>query len=283
MLDPYSVFRLVWLLFGAMAITMFSLIGRAAHAYVPKARVILEKVGKQHGKGGYIVHQEVTFRDEKGPLTVIEEWLVESGDSMSLEMRGGGQRASITYKGRQKFFVDDKGAERSGSSGGDFFEPVFYYRSWDPLADFLVKEKILPTKTLPRETYKKDAKEFAYVADPFVRLSRTAGVVAFALGTPTPADSAAALPGLWVDQDRFLIRRLRLDTQAEVTADDYAEYSNNFWFPKVRTVSWGDQSVHLRVIKVSSTKQTPAARKRADGAREIFTSPVIAEFYKRFR
>ncbi|HEX4924598.1 MAG TPA: hypothetical protein VFV50_10950 [Bdellovibrionales bacterium] len=283
MLDPYSLFRMIWLLFGAMAIAMFSLLGRAAHAYVPKARVILEKVGKQHGKGGYVVQQEVTFRDEKGPLTVIEEWLVESGDSMALEVRGGGQRASATYKGRQKLYVDDKGTERSGTAGGDFFEPVFYYRGWDPLAEFLVKEKILPTKNLPRENFKKETKEFGYVPDPFVRLSRTAGVVAFALGTPTPAESATALPGLWVEQDRFLIRRLRLDTQAEVTADEYTEYSNNLWFPKVRTVSWGDQSVHMRVIKVSATKATPSARKRPDGAKETFTSPVIAEFYKRFR
>jgi hypothetical protein len=187
--------------------------------------------------------------------------------------------------------VDEKGTERAAPLSGDFFEPVFFYRSWDSLAEYLVKEKVLTNKNLARETYKKEVKDFAYVPDPFVRLSRTAGVVTFALGQPTPVDSSKAYPGMWVEQDRFLIRKLRLNSQAEVSADDYSEFNNGMWFPKSRTVSWGEQTVHFRTLKVASTSLPPSIkerlsptglRKRAD-AKELFTVPVISEFYKRFR
>jgi hypothetical protein len=155
----------------------------------------------------------------------------------------------------------------------------------------LVKEKILAHKNLPRETFKKELKEYTYVADPFVRLSRTAGVVTFALGQPTPVDSTKAYPGMWVEQDRFLIRKIRLDSQAEVSADDYSEFNNGLWFPKSRTVSWGDRTVHIRTLKVASTSLPPSIKerlsptglKRRADAKELFTSPIISEFYKRFR
>jgi hypothetical protein len=276
-----------------MIVAVFSLCSRIAHAYIPKARVILEKVGKQHGKGTYLVQQEVALRDERGSIVLIEEWLVENGESMSLVVKGAGNQAHYIYKDRQKFFLDEKGAERSDVVSREFFEPVFYYRGWDNLAEFLFKEKILPTKNLAREVFSKESKEFQYQADPFVRLSRTAGVIAFALGKPTPADSSKTLPGIWVEQDRFLIRRLRLESQSEVTADDYSEYSNGLWFPKNRTVTWADKAVSMRVIKVSGMSSSESVKsrlsssalrsKKGEVTKEFWTSPTVAEFYKRFR
>jgi glutathionylspermidine synthase len=79
---------MILLLFGAIAVTLCSMFGRMAHAYTPKGRVILEKVGRQHGKGAYIVQQEVNFRDEKGSITLIEDWVVENGESIGLCTRG---------------------------------------------------------------------------------------------------------------------------------------------------------------------------------------------------
>ncbi|MEQ1877071.1 MAG: hypothetical protein ABL958_10525, partial [Bdellovibrionia bacterium] len=161
----------------------------------------------------------------------------------------------------------------------------------DGLADFLVREKILPGKILPREQFKKEIKDYGYVPDPFVRLSRTGGIVTFAIGQPTPIDSPKALPGLWVEQDRFLIRRLRLESQAEISADDYGEFSGGLWFPKIRSVSWGDQTAHLRALKVAGTslpavvkdRLSPTGLRKRPDAKESFSSPVVAEFYKRFR
>ena len=291
MIDPNQVLKMIWLLFGAIAVTFCSMFGRVAHGYIPKGRVILEKVGRQHGKGAYVIQQEVSFRDPSGNLTVIEDWVVENGESIALDVRGGGQRASYVYKGKQKIFVDEMGTEKSAVLGADFFEPAFFYRGWENLAEFLVKEKILTTKNIPRENFKKDIKEYGYVPDSFVRLSRVSGVVAYAFGQPTPVDSSRALPGLWVEQDRFLIRKIRLNSQAEVSADDYGEFSNGLWFPKSRTVAWGNQAVHLRVLKISSTSLPPSIkarlsptglRKRPD-SKEQFTNPTVSEFYKRFR
>jgi len=286
----------MWLIFGCMVIALFSMYERA-HAYIPRTKLVLEKTAKSHGKGYYSIQIEATFRGEQSSTSVIERWIVENGESMFMEAKGGGVSIATLYKGKQKFFLDEGGAEHAAKLPSDFFEGMFHYRSWDGLGQSLVNYKITPPKVLAREPVVRSLKDVNFSHDPYIRLARTGGVIAYAIGKPTPPDVTIPFPGLWVDQDRFFIRRMRFPSQVEFTADDYGEYGQGLWYPKSRTVSWGQNSVTLRTVKVTPIVSSDEVRqkllpsyfrsRRQDFVKSQYpqgeTAALIRDFYSRFR
>ena len=292
-MEPYTFFRIVFFLFGSLLLALFSLYEKA-HAYIPKTRFVLEKVAKNHGRGYYTIQNEVIFRAETTSTSVIETWVIENGENMYLETRGAtGIPSFVIYKGRQKLFIDEQGQERAARITPDFFEDIFHFRTFESIAEELVRDGILPQKALAKEPKIRNLKEAVGNKEPFIRLSRTGGSITYGIGKPTPTDSAP-LPGVWVEQDRFHIKRLRLPSLAEVFADDYADYGRGLSFPKARLVNWGANSVSIRTIKVSAI--TPTAEQKAklqpsylrSRKTNVVTSPqndnpAMKEFYARFR
>jgi hypothetical protein len=293
-MDPYSTLRIIFYLFGTLVLALFSLYERA-HAYVPKARFVLEKTARNHGRGFYQIQNDVIFRTESGSISVVETWIVENGESMYLETRGSAEVPALTiYKGRQKFYIDEQGQERSARVPADFFEDIFHYRTFESLAEELVRENILPQKALAKEPRVNSLKDTGFHKEPFIRLARSGGVVTYGIGKPTPADGTTPLPGIWIEQDRFHIKRLRLSSAAEILADEYADYGRGLSFPKSRSVSWGPNSVSIRTMKVSAivptaeqkAKLQPSSirnRKASPANAMTDTHPLIKDFYSRFR
>ncbi len=294
MIDP--LMKLLWTLFCSIVIAVLSMYQRA-HAYVPKAKTIIEKTARNHGKGFYSLQLEVSFRNEQGTQTITENWLVENGESMFLEARGPGFSYQSVYRGKQKFFMDESGAEKSVRLAPEFFEDIFHFRGTEGLGSELVNLSIIPQRVLNKDTKVRSLKDVKYERESFVRLARTAGVINYALGKATPAESTALLPGVWIEQDRFNIRRIRFPSQVELTADDYNEYGRNLYYPKTRTVSWGQKSVSIRTIKVSAVnpsndqkaKLSPSfLRTHKQGQIQSVQpegdlSPLVREFYQKFR
>ncbi len=294
MMDEF--YRLLWTIFCSIIIAVLSMFQRA-HAYVPKAKTILEKTAHNHGKGFYSIQLEVSFRNDQGNQTINETWLIENGESMFLEAKGTGFNYMSVYKGKQKFYMDETGAEKSSKVALDFFESIFHFRGTENLAGELIALNIIPQKALTKETKLKTLKDVKYEREPFVRLSRTAGVVNYALGRPTPIDAAAPLPGVWIEQDRFHIRRIRFPTLTDLVADEYTEYGRGLFYPKTRTISWGSNSISIRTVKVAAinptaehkTKLSPnflRTRKQQQiqySAAEDQLNPLIKEFYQKFR
>jgi len=293
MIDPFV--RLLWPLFCSIVIALLSMYQRA-HAFVPKAKTIIEKTADNHGKGYYSIQLEVSFRNDLGTQTVTENWVVENGDGMFVEAKGSGFHYAAVYRKKTKYFMDDRGAEKSARLSQDFFEDLFHFRGADSLGSEFVAMGVIPPKALSREHKIRTLKDVRYERENFVRLSRAAGVVNYALGRPTPPNSTP-LPGVWIEQDRFHIRRIRFPSATELTADDYNDFSRNLSYPRTRTVTWGQSSVSIRTVKIAAINPTNEIKSKLSPsflrtrkqtqiqlvATENELSPLIKEFYQRFR
>ena len=108
----------------------------------------------------------------------------------------------------------------------------------------------------------------------------------------TPVDQEAGSPGIWIQQDEFVVRKLRLPSQVEMSANNYNNFARNLSYPRSRTIRWGNNTVTIRLISASARPQTAVAlfqpssldaNLKWDGINSLATKDVITEFYTRFR
>lgn len=276
-------------------IQSFLLLITLAFASIPRTSFILSKVTDHAGSGAYQIEQDVVFPGLQENLTLRETWMIEGDNLMKLTVSGpkelqdaikmqfiynGGQRSTLNSRGRQNARV-----------GEDFIEKYFHFRTRDALARALAQDKILPA-TIPAPKPIKASKDFVYVPEPFVRLSRIGGVVTYQLG-PAPRSEKETSPSLWIEQDVFQIRKIRLASQAEVSAENYANYARGLSLPKNRTVRWNQKSVQINLVRITQQKASKGAAfyqatpsdisSRVGGIRDPETAKTIEEFYQRFR
>jgi len=263
-------------------------------AYIPPTRMILQRTAENSGTGTYAIEQEVQFNNAQDPLFLKETWLIENEHTMRLTVTGTKDlkdqiKMQFVYAGGLRWSLN--GSRESHRLDEDFLEKYFHFRSTEHLATALMQLKILPPTALSKKSLPKTVDQIKYEPDDFVRLSRTGGVVNYAFGTPSPVEGSAE-PGIWIEQDEFQIRKLRLPSQAEITADNYNQYARGLNFPKVRTVRWGQNTVTIRLIGVTArpgnvaNQFQPASLEttaKLDGLNNQSAKDVVLDFYSRFR
>src|SRR5581483_7211834 len=86
----------------------------------------------------------------------------------------------------------------------DYVEPFFHDRSVGQFFRLLQGEGVLTAEQLagPPKT-PEDRKNFRYVPNPLIRLTRAAGKPCWTFGVPTAESNSKGLPMLWVEQDVF--------------------------------------------------------------------------------
>jgi hypothetical protein len=265
-----------------------------AVAYIPPARMILERTAENAGSGSYTIEQEVQFPNGPEPLVVKETWTIENDRSMRVTVTGlreqkDSLRLQILYAGGQRWIMRDGGRKESGPIPADFAERFFHWRTLDTAIMQLTALKIVPASALQKKPLPRRASDFKNEIPDYVRLSRSAGVVSWAFGLPASPSGAELTPGLWIEQDQFVIRKVRLPSQAEIIAENYTIYPRGLQFPKVRHMHWGTHSASIRVLSITGR-----------GARNLSTSSldtgwktqglagqpakeILEEFYTRFR
>lgn len=264
-------------------------------AYIPPTRMILQRTAENSGSGIYAIEQEVQFNNVHDSLFLRETWLVENDRTMRVTVSGTKDlkdqiKLQFIYAGGQRWSQNLNRESRRISE--EFIERYFNFRSTEHLAANLMQNKILPANAFAKKPLPKNLDTLKYEPDEFVRLSRTGGVANYAFGTPSPAEGTPT-PGLWIEQDQFLIRKLRLPSQVEVTADNYIQYARGLNYPKVRTVRWGQNTVTIRLIGINAR---PAAANtnqfqpssldtstKLDGLLNQPAREAVIEFYSRFR
>lgn len=272
----------------------FAILLTAAFAYIPPTRMILERTSESAGSGIYAIEQEVQFTSAQDSFFVKENWLVENDHSMRLTVTGTKDlkdhfKMQYVYAGGLRWNL---GAGReSKRMNEDFIEKYFHFRTTEHLATALMQLKILPANALAKKAMPKTVDLIKYEPEDYVRLSRTGGTTNYAYGTPSPADSNLN-PGIWIEQDQFLIRKLRLPSQVEVTAENYTLFARGLNLPKIRTVRWGQNSVTIRLIGVTSRPSvTPAQFQpssldsplKLEALNSQPAKDVVLDFYSRFR
>ncbi len=255
---------------------------------IPELKTILSRTAENHGRGLYSVEQEVHFA---GDSVVKETWLIKDENTMRLQFEGVGSlknsvQGTIIYDGGRKYFLDESGLKQTRTSDS-FFEPFFHFRFSKNF-----RAKMLSTKVFNSELAK-DRPAFIkgisnYTPPPYVRLSRSGGVVTYAIGQPSEPDSKPR-PGVWIEQDQFLIRKVRTADQMVVSADQYQNYAANLWLPKSRLVSWGPNTVQIQILDVRSLgKGSPDQlakfhNKSLNGITKTAGAESLHDFYAHYR
>ncbi len=256
-------------------------------AYIPHADFIIEQVAKKHGNGHYEIKLEVTLQKGDRQSLVHETWSIDSGDRLRLIARSDDFYLERLYIGDNYYFKNPNGKTMKAKVSDEFLETWFLERSKSRL-----RKDILKTQLATREALRWDptkVKDSAATEKP-IRLSRSRGIITYALGVPTPVGQTQLNPGIWIEQDKFVIRKIRFPTLSEVTADEYGDYSKGMLFPKTRLVSWGAQTVPIRVVSVNwksgkSRVSFESFQKTAKPSKsqESYLSDFVAEFYGKFR
>lgn len=281
-------------------IVLLLLATATAQAYIPKFWMIMSRTAENHGRGFYLLDQNVVFTHADRPLVVHEQWLIEGENRLRLRVYGkqglkGKVQLTRVYNGRLKSFVDENGVRKSQKVSSDWFEPYFFFRFSKNIKPLMVAQKMIPPSGAqpPKRIY--SLKDLSHDPEPFLRIGRMDGVFSYAIGTPTPVDKKDhPLPGLWIEQDAFVIQKVRLPSQVTVKAEGYDRFSRNFYFPKKRALVWGNHSIEFQTTRVKPLPTTNKLKERFSPksldygkeptlATKLPDDEIIKEFYSRFR
>ena len=254
-----------------MLLTIVQLICSFSFGFILPLDAVLTKSVALNGNQIFSVDQDVIFKSGSEDFVVRENWLIEGDKNLKLTATGQGPlkdliKMTVIYNSKTKTMLYGKN-KVSEYVTPDFFERYLSVRSTDSFKKYLIELTVVPN----------------------VRLSRAAGSVAFAIGEPSPVN--APHPQLWIDQELFEIRKLRLPSSAEISLDDYEVYKQ-IHYPKTKRISWAGHEILIRVRQVSTkTKATLSSfyPQNLDQPTEVnLTSKgdvglFIQEFYKRFR
>src|SRR6476646_6697962 len=100
-----------------------------SQAFIPTSKTILSRATHQHGKGSYVVEQDVTLKAEGEPIVLREKWTIVNAEVMRLSvLRKGGAdiRLECVYRAGKKTSVDSTGSPHVSANSPEFIEPYFY-------------------------------------------------------------------------------------------------------------------------------------------------------------
>lgn len=264
-------------------------------AYIPDYSMIMSRVAEGHGRGAYEIDQEVTFALENDVVRVKETWVIRSEYEMSVTLVGLGPlqgliEGRIVYDRDNKYFLDSSRVRKSPLTA-DWWQPFFHFRYSKNIKPKIVALKMAPSSSL--EERRTNPAKPQPLAQDFIRLSRAGGAVNYAIGTPSPVDGPGS-PSLWIEQDNFFVRKIRLPSQAVVSTGEYSRYPKQQNLPKTMSVVWDDKQAQILITEVSALGTQDARNQLiAPGSlskKEVNNKPLklpdlasIREFYQRFR
>lgn len=260
-----------------------------ANAYIPSADFIVSKATKNSGNGPYQIQQDLTFSLPDRNLTLTETWWVAGPNLMFLKVDGLPFTQYYLYTGTKRMSFNSEKQSISSRISPFFLEPFFFYRNAREFKDALLQKKLTPAATFRKRPTFKNSQDLLNWEEPFLTLSRLNGVVTYLLGSPI---KDANQSGVWFEQDRFTIRKIKIKTDAEITVDSISELSRSLTFPKNRSYSWDTHSVQSELIRGDSIKNIPKFTKETEFvglASKVRPLPpelkgtVVEEFYLRFR
>jgi hypothetical protein len=274
-------------LFLFFAVTVLSV---STFAFLPSADFIFSKVVKNAGTGVYLVKQEVTFPTAQRNITVTETWWIQNDDLMFLKAEGPLFTQYFLYKKGKKYSFNSSGQMQSSNLPADFHESLFFKRSSQDLKDSLVYRKILPAQTFkkrPMIKTPKDVTDLAQISEPYLKLSRLGGTISYLMGYAATEEGA---PGIWVEQDRFAIKKIKLPSKSEMTADSFSELSRSLVYPKSQKISWDNQYVQIELSRADALskgveffEEEQFSKLQNKPLPPEWAQSVVGDFYKRFR
>ena len=155
-------------------------------------------------------------------LILREHWMIKNENRMRLYLKGlkGPKgynlqdqiRGTLIYDKNNRHFTTNLRTIKTSPKAPSWFEDFFHFRSYKNMLTKMENHNILSTDNvkdvLKREDSFKGKEEKIYSLPSYLWLSRIGGVVAYAIGEASLENRL--YPSLWIEQDRFVIRKIRL-------------------------------------------------------------------------
>lgn len=268
-----------------LIIPLFTLLlALPAMAYIPKLSTVLSKVAGNNGNTkGLILKRTVTLKEEN--LTWNETWYISHADSMKVDVDGTGADGGkwsfeILYKNGKRTSPTTDGKTKSFPLSPEFFEPLLHYRSSRALTSKLTAMQLLPSWALSRG----GENEPSHAS--FMNLDRLKGSVVYVLGSAETKNTQLP-PRLWVEQDSFVVKKVRLGSQVEVEFDAIKEFEEGkIKQPELQSVFWKNATVLVQNTTtevVDQNKIEPHLKFQKTVGLQLPDNVNIKEFYSRFR
>lgn len=256
----------------ALAFVLASLLGlSSSYGYVPPLDFVLTKTTSQTGRKIFSVEQEVTFKVNDETAKFDETWLIEGDRNLKVQVKGQGLYKTsfiynALYNNKNRTTVKNKN-KQTDVIGTDFFEKIIYARSKDSLAKYLNEIGVSSN----------------------VKLSRASGIVTYLVGEPS-VDKLN--PHLWIGQDDFVIRKIRLPSEAEITLSDVTYPANNMAIAKTQVIKWGGVEITVKIKKITLKPQETISSfypqnftlpTEMNFVNKSLLTSAIETFYSRFR
>lgn len=267
----------------------------SALAYVPSARMIVDKMVAHNGKPLVSIEQDVQILAGAETLSFHETWLIDSDKNLKVTVTGLGPlkdkfRVQYLYTANQKW-VHEAGKEKTNQTiSNDFMDRLFFVRSGEELAEYMIRLKFAPAGFYTKKPYTVSRGTFIYEPEPFLKLARQGGRITYNFTENYTGIEKSS--GLWVEQDRFVIRKVRMPSMAELYADDYAVYDNNLHLAKAKQYSWSGYRAQVKVTAVNARDNKALAGLQPSSVEQSYSLETLksypagaaaVEFYSRFR
>ena len=253
-------------------VVSFLLFSSLGWTFVLPLDFVVKKTVAKTGRSAITIEQEVTFKSGNDTLKTMETWAVEGDKNLKVSMTSedaSKESLHVNSLFNSKLKTQITGKNKSSIPlPADFFEKYLFVRSSDSFYQYL-RDLGIAEKT---------------------RLSRADGRICIAIGEASGPDTKN--PEIWIDQDDFLIRKIRMPSGTEISFSDYARVNDDFWIAKTQVIKWAGAEATIKV-KSFSTKNAPTLQSFYPQNFEQHTditfsqsntlSQVVDDFYKRFR
>lgn len=233
---------------------------------------VVKKTVAKTGRSPISIDQEITFKAGKDSLKTQENWLIEGDRNLKVSAFGlepykENIKVNSLFNSKQKTQVLGK-TKTQTAVGNDFYQRLLFIRSSDSFMQYL-RELGISEKT---------------------RLSRADGRVSIAIGRPSQGEDKS--PQIWIDQDEFLIRKIRMPSGTEISLSDYVKVNDDFWIAKTQVIKWAGVTATVKVknfsVKNAATIQQFYPQNFEAPTELAFNesssiAQVVEDFYKRFR
>lgn len=255
------------------------------HAYLLEYSTIMSRTSDNHGNGGYQVQQTIQWNIDGAPAEVLETWTVINESKMHLRVEGLGRlrnqvQGEIVYDTQKKTFKSADGQITSSKLPATFSPHFYHYRSSRWMRERMVSLKMAPPQSLQNRPPLSATDKQNYVPQDFISLQRIGGTITYGIGDKTN-------PSLFIEQDQFVITRVRFSPEITVTSGEYASYPGSFHYPKSLDYKWNNRTATAKVRKVTYLGRSPKNESvQFSNAAPPLTIPdenVIRDFYSMFR
>ncbi|MCC6138217.1 MAG: hypothetical protein IT287_06270 [Bdellovibrionaceae bacterium] len=249
----------------------------SADAYIPKLSTILGRISSNNGAtNGLVIQRSVFFKDDN--VACSETWYIANADAMKVVVSGKNTDQTdwsfeIIYKNGKRQTLTTDGETKTFPLSPEFFEQLLHYRSARALQSRLENYQILP------------AGAGSSSASSYVSLDRYRGAVVYKFGAQE-TKNAQPPPLLFVEQDSFVPKRLRLGSQIEVEFTDSTELDEGaIKQPSQQTILWKNTTVVTKITSLEKAAQNKVSShlKFESKKAKMPENENIKEFYSRFR